>query len=124
MRRSLLKSTAAWVAAISLLFSQLAVVAYACPTDNTPLADLHTISQASDCCREDQTDTPSLCSEHCKGSKAIATDAVEMPLAAAFTDGLRLPLAAAASALSVTSIEATARTKPPPIAVLHCCFRI
>ena len=123
MRRSH-RILTALIALVSLLFMQLAVAAYACPmqTQDKPVA-----MSMADCHGMDRMN-PSLCQAHAEAGKQsldkAATPTVQPFIPAAVlveVAGLELlmPPALAIFAPSVTSPGAS-----PPIAILHCCFRI
>jgi hypothetical protein len=126
MRRSLLKSAASWFTALCLLFAQVAMAAYACPMDKLPgaAAQAQVSLLNADCCADEQSDTAMLCREHCKGSKVVATDTIEVPPAMLETAYIRLPAAQPARITGDTFSFTAEHSRSPPICVLNCCFRI
>ena len=134
-RNTRLRSVAALAAMVSLLFSQLAVAAYACPallhsTAAEPVsqtADHGTdVVHDVDMCAEHDTARPGLCLAHCNPADLslnhAQADAPPVTLIALY------PLASVCEpALLAATAPQTAvplRNHSPPHAVLHCCFRI
>jgi hypothetical protein len=115
---------AALIALVSLLFMQLAVAAYACPMQT---GEARAQMAMADCDGMDRMN-PSLCHAHAKAGKQSldkpATPAVQPFIAAAVlveVAGLDqlMPRSASVAPASVPAAGAA-----PPIAILHCCFRI
>jgi hypothetical protein len=117
----------------SLLFLQLATAAYACAMHSTP-ADA---SMAGMPCAEAMAggdmatmdpDQPGLCHEHCKGGSQTIEPAATVALAAPAMVMLFVITAPAApeGEASVWQAQRVERDSapPPPLAILHCCFRI
>jgi hypothetical protein len=113
---------AAVLALVSLLFMQLAVAAYACPMQAhemaAPMADCHGMDRVS----------PTLCQAHAEPVKQsldkASTPAVQPFVAAAVlfeVVGLD-PLMPRSAQVIPSSVPAAGAA--PPIAILHCCFRI
>jgi hypothetical protein len=115
------RQIAACLAALGLLFSQVALAAYACPMEAAMPAEA--VGDA-ECCQESAMATASLCSEHCKDSGAAIADAVPMPpdFVPAFT--VRLEQPETAHSLHPYTPEILSRAASPPLSILNCCFRI
>ena len=120
------------LALVSLLFMQLAVAAYACPSLN--LQQLHDTAGVSadhaamTGCEGMDMEQPSLCHAHDQtGNQSL--DKPEAPHVAPF---MPAALLLAVNALDVT-VPATAlqpempllqHATSPPLAIRHCCFRL
>jgi hypothetical protein len=125
---------AACIAIFSMLFMQLAVASYACPTMASPLmrtaaaatAEMH---QAMPGCKGMGMDTvqPSLCHAHDQaGTQSL--DKPDLPQVQPFLAvGLTMTVLPLQPALPDARIDASdillARATAPPIAIRHCCFR-
>lgn len=120
---------AAFLTLISLLFMQLAVAAYVCPV--MPIgADHNAIVTAVQLpCHRMDHDQPSLCRVHASdASIKLSLDLPDVPDVHAFVPvrmaqtievlPLLAPSTAQPSRLFATLLH------PPPVAILHCCFRI
>jgi hypothetical protein len=113
---------AAVLALVSLLFMQLSVAAYACPMQApemaAPMADCQGMDRAS----------ATLCQAHAEPVKQsldkAGTPAVQPFVAAAvlFEVAALEPLMPRSASVAPSSIPAAGAA--PPIAILHCCFRI
>ncbi|HEU4372766.1 MAG TPA: hypothetical protein VFS02_04705 [Telluria sp.] len=110
------------LALVSLLFMQLAVVAYACPMRAhetvAPMADCHGMDHAS----------PTLCQAHAEPVKQ-SLDKVSTPTPQPFVAAAILFEVAGLDQLMPRSAQVAPSDIPaagaaPPIAILHCCFRI
>jgi hypothetical protein len=115
---------AALIALASLLFMQLAVAAYACPM----LAPEAPAPMAMADCHGMDKQSPALCAARAETGKQsldkAATPHVQPFVAAAVlveVDGIE-PLMPASVSVAPSSVPAAGAS--PPIAVLHCCFRI
>jgi hypothetical protein len=130
-----LRLIAAVLAMVSVLFSQLAVAAYVCPSvaegpAEHALAAMQAMSEhhgASDC--EDMDDTQSsLCRTHCQGDN----QSVERPQPPNVTPSIAVILVPEVGTADVAyrPIHAQAvsfwltRTSSPPLSIRNCCFRI
>jgi hypothetical protein len=112
----------------SMLFMQLALAAYVCPS--SPPAGSSSESVMPHPCGDMQGATdaasPSLCAEHCKAAAQSDQVPVPVPPVALFVALYRLtPLAPAAvpprpAAATLSALFAAA----PPHAILHCVHRI
>lgn len=120
-RRPLCRHFAAIVAALGMLFSQLALAAYACPMERM---EQGMAMEEAECCQESASATASLCQEHCKDSQAAVPDsAPDLPgFVPAFT--VSLPLARSILPCCEYSQAVLSRATSPPLAILNCCFRI
>lgn len=123
---------AALIALFSMLFMQLAVAAYACPT-MAPMSAPMDISAGSathnmDGCAGMDITAPSLCHAHDQtGNQSLdkpGTPQIQ-PFAAT---GLALPILSVAYAEAPSQPLAQSatltRTTAPPISIRNCCFRI
>jgi hypothetical protein len=122
MRRSH-RVLAALIALVSLLFMQLAVAASACPmqTQEKPMA-----MAMADCHMERMS--PSLCQAHAEAGKQ-SLDKAPTPSVQPFVPAAVLVEVAGLDLLTPPSRGIFASSVPssgasPPIAILHCCFRI
>jgi hypothetical protein len=115
---------AALIALASLLFMQLAVAAYACPMQAreapAPMA-------MADCHNTDRIN-PSLCHAHAEATKQ-SLDKAATPAVQPFIAGAVLVEVAGLDQLMPHSVSVAPSSVPaagaaPPIAILHCCFRI
>jgi len=121
----------AFIALVSLLFMQLAVAAYVCPSTGPKAAAVAAMAEAGMPCAESMTlnrdeAQPSLCQAHCQAGHQTA-DKYELPfpnaigaLPADFTLPVRVP------AVSGASLQAPhlVRTTAPPVAIRYCCLRL
>lgn len=120
---------AAIVMLFSMLFTQLAVAAYACPQLN--VAKVVSASNADSmpgCTERMDGGSPALCNAHCDtGHQSLDTPAAPtvQPFAAC-----QLALVLPRLNLDVSSIASPPASLPltritsPPFAIRHCCFRI
>jgi hypothetical protein len=130
-----LRFIAALLAMVSVLFSQLAVAAYVCPSvadgqGQPSLAMMQAMSEhhgASDC--EDMDDTQSsLCRTHCQGDNQT----VERPQPPNVSPSIAVILVpeVGSSDVAYRPIQTQAvsfwltRTSSPPLSIRNCCFRI
>lgn len=121
----------ALVVLFSLLFTQLAVAAYACP-DMAPVkaavmlgSDGHPMQ---DCPMSDKA-SPSLCGAHAKASPLSVDKADPAPIApfvaGALLAVLALPELAGELDIGVHAggVRPLGAAPPVPISILHCCLR-
>ena len=120
------------LALVSLLFMQLAVAAYACPSLN--LQQLHDTAGVSadhaamTGCEGMDMEQPSLCHAHNQLAKP-SLDKPEAPHVAPF---MPAALLLAVDALDVTvpatvlqpEVTLLQHATSPPLAIRHCCFRL
>jgi hypothetical protein len=123
---------AALAAIICLLFSQLAVAAYACPAQLHP-AVTATMSQAAERgddgngpCAEHDAARPELCLAHCNPTVLSLTHAqVEAPpVMLVALHPLAEDYEARALICAAQPTDLPMRSCAPRLSVLHCCFRI
>jgi len=120
----------ALVVLFSLLFTQLAVAAYACP-DMAPVKAALMLDAAGqpmqDCPMNDKA-SPSLCAAHAKVSPLSVDKADPAPIAPFAAGALLTVLALAETSLpSGVSLHPEALLPlgtAPPISILHCRFHI
>lgn len=129
MKRSLLRKLAQGAIGV-LLFAQLAVAAYACPTLTSASATQVPAGTAHgpDCADPSGTLDPAatnLCAEHCKSDQqSNATATVNVPLVL-LSVLYAMPQAAAATVpprATAASLSALVAGRPPH-AILHCVLR-
>lgn len=110
---------------MTILFSQVALAAYACPMEQMARAGMEQSSEIlPDCCLESAQATANLCHEHCKDSQVAPLDSAQQPLAffPAFTVTLHLPVPPLL--VSADLPDAPRFASSPPLSILNCCFRI
>lgn len=118
----------------SLLFLQLATASYACAMRSTKATEpsMAGMPCAQAMAGEDMAamdpDQPGLCHEHCKGvSQSIepaAPVAIAVPaMVALFVIAAPVAPAAGADGWQAGQVERDS-APPPPLAILHCCWRI
>jgi hypothetical protein len=131
-RNTRLRVAAAFAAIICLLFSQLAVAAYACP------ALLHsaaaaTMAQATDrgdnshdLCTEHDAARPGLCLAHCNPAELSLNHAQvdTPPVMLVALHPLADHCAPAVLVSTAPQLDVPLRSHSPPHSILHCCFRI
>ena len=145
MKRQLLKTIGRALIGV-LVFAQMAIAAYACPTllsnaiptmEMSPSSEaLHEPSgnrqqagvQVADCgdmAGKADTSSPNLCAEHCRtGQQSDHASTLTVPpvllttlyITPYATDAAMRPRPAAAASSALASVD-------PPHAILHCCFR-
>lgn len=124
---------AAIIMLFSLLFSQLAVSAYACPLLNKPqtvdavgMTNMTNMPGCTDMGMDKSS--PALCAAHCDTGHQSA-DTSGTPAIQPFVPcGLEIVLPrierfSRSLGFSLESVPLT-RTTAPPLAIRHCCFRI
>ena len=120
-----------------ILFAQMSVAAYACPSNmvsGNATADAITAMGAMVDCEQmgegmgrhlDQAN-PGLCAEHCHPTQqSDHTQAPTVPAAlliALYTVALTVD-ASRPDGLALTA-DSRLHAAPPPLSILHCCFRI
>ena len=120
----------ALVVLFSLLFTQLAVAAYACP-DMAPVKAAVMVDAAGqpmqDCPMNDKQ-SPSLCAAHAKASPLSVDKADSAPIAPFMAGALlaviALPEQAGETAFSLHPDSVRPLGVAPPIPILNCCFRL
>jgi hypothetical protein len=116
---------------VCLLFSQLAVAAYACPTLSHSVSAAFSQAAASgdnddEPCTEHETARPGLCVAYCNPTDLSLSQAqVDTP--PVMLVALHPVPAQTEPAILIPAgprFELPLRSHPPPLSVLHCCFRI
>lgn len=129
---------------VSLLFTQLAIASYACPTmsPNKPAAAMTMADPMTDSmpnsmqsmtswpCQHQDLAQPSLC--HAQASDTVNKLSLDKPNVPAIAIFLPVRMAQtvyfsdpySASHSSVTLARASEPSSAPPAIILHCCFRI
>lgn len=116
------------VAVLSMLFTQLAVAAYACPAGpDSQMATRMAMADMADC-PEMEAQRSGLCQAHCDGSHQ-SLDKPGAPHVQPFVSGelsavvqLRAVIAPTRTALARPLLSA--RSAAPPLIIRNCCFRI
>ena len=113
-----------------MLYGQMAIAAYACPRlVSAAVMDVSTMSIAPAVDNEAQPgpmdlDAQKLCAEHCNyGHQSDQAPNLALPPAVLLTSlyvALSIP---SVSSQPAADLSALAEGKPP-LAILHCCFRI
>lgn len=111
---------------LSMLYSQLAVAAYSCPM----MAGSSQAAIAMPDCDGMDMEQPMLCHTHAAGEAVQQSqNKSELPQVQAFVPTeliLALPIFDSVDPLSITPRDSLllVRSTSPPVAILHCCFRI
>ena len=120
-----------------ILFAQMSVAAYACPSNvvsgNAPADAITAMGAMVDCEQMDKgmgrhldQANPGLCAEHCHPTQqSDHTQAPTVPAAlliALYTVALTVD-ASRPDGLAPTA-DSRLHAAPPPLSILHCCFRI
>ena len=128
----------AFLAVISLLFMQLAVAGYVCPTGgvagvaNGDSASVAMAHHAGMPCAESMAKTmdqnqPGLCHAHCQSDQQSA-DTYQLPslpmMPAVVADFPLVAVTAAAARAAPLQAPLLQRATAPPLSVQNCCFRI
>lgn len=125
---SRLRSFAALLALLSVLFSQLAVSAYACAgKDSMSRPAALEAHDMPDCDRMTALEEPSaICQAHCKqGDQSLDKASVTVPAGAMSSPCAAVEWAAPREGPSApTQASLLERPTGPPLAVRHCRFRI
>jgi hypothetical protein len=131
----------------TLLYAQMAVAAYACPglvpaaamdasmVPTAPTADTHgdqidapANAQSSDCAGmlgSMDPSAPRLCADHCNsGHQSDQTPNLTVPAVVLSTLYLAPPLPLRLMPAQPTAELSAMARGSPPLAILHCCFRI
>jgi hypothetical protein len=119
---------AAILAIVAVLFSQLAVSAYACPGADA-MMPVAVVADEAPPCHENPTsvETTPLCQAHCQqGDQSSDVRAASLPavmfVALPAPDALVLHVGGTRAIAALPSL--LERPTGPPLAVRHCCFRI
>lgn len=126
----------AFLAVISLLFMQLAVAGYVCPTGVAGVANggasMPMVHHAGMPCAESMAktmdqDQPGLCHAHCQADQQSA-DTYQLPslpmMPAVVADFPTVVVTAAAARAAPLQAPLLQRATAPPLSVQNCCFRI
>lgn len=118
-------------ALISLLFMQLAVAGYVCPATEAKVAREASMADSSMPCVESMLLSsddaqPNLCKAHCQADQQTADRYELPPLVALGAVPADFTLAHKAASLSGAPLQTPhlMRTTAPPVAIIHCCFRL
>lgn len=125
--------TAALIALCSMLFMQLAVASYVCPTSGIAAfgakasAPSEAVQQAMPGCADMDMEQPSLCHAHEQvGTQSL--DKPDLPQVQPFTavglSRLLLPAGIILPASVIANEVILTRATAPPLSIRHCCFRI
>ena len=126
-----LRSLAAFLALLGVLFSQLALASYACPGPQAMALAAITLdeNQGVPSCPEGVSEPrPALCAAHCQqGDQSLDKPAAlvlpAIPLVA-ILPGLFAPIEPPAAAPPGEQRSLLARATAPSLAVRHCCLRV
>lgn len=113
----------------ALLFAQLAVAAYACPTPadrKAPMAEVVTPAAVQPCQNKMDEERPNLCKQHCEQTSQrvdtaapVAVDAPVLPLiAVVLRPDIHLP------GNPTVQGDLLASVAEPPLSIRNCCLRI
>jgi hypothetical protein len=106
-----------------LVFAQMTIAAYACPS-LTNVVTVNTVAVAMPDCEQVDTDAAQLCLEHCRfGQQSADHSPSPAPLPALLTPLYSLPAAPDAAAGLPLAPGAPLAAVDPPHAILHCCLR-
>lgn len=119
-------------ALLSLLFMQLAVAGYACPSErSSQAAEIAAMAEAGMPCAETMSlsmddEQPNLCRAHCQAGQQTADKYELPPLAAAVVTNVVHAASTAMPNLDGPPVQGPLlhRATSPPLAIQHCCFRI
>ena len=126
-----LRSLAAFLALVGVLFSQLALATYACPGPQAMALAAITLeaNQIAPCCGDGvPVPQPALCAAHCQQADQFldksAAPALPAITWAAILPGLLAPVDPPAAAPSGEQRSLLARATAPSLALRHCCLRV
>lgn len=113
----------------SLLFMQLAVAAYACPSSASQPSEAVAMVEAGMPCASDiymDDEQPGLCHAHRQSSQQSVEKLQPPSLMGAVAVGFAFTVSRALAAPPAGPVQAPLllRATAPPIAVRNCCFRI
>jgi hypothetical protein len=131
VKRSRPRAFAALFTVLAVLFSQLAVAAYACPGADAMMRAAIAVDEAPPCDKHPSTEAPAptaLCVAHCQqGDQSLEQRGASLP-AVTLLAMPSSPLAPACgfevAALPEAQPSLLERPTGPPLAVRHCRFRI
>lgn len=127
----------ALIALLSLLFSQLALALYVCPSfsgdkeahQTAPMkmaGDVHSAKGGSHCVEVDQ-DSPNLCLQYSQaGSQSLDRGTAYVPLVLVALHFAFIFIRPTAHSAAYTRFvpDFLKRDTAPPLSIQHCCFRI
>lgn len=113
---------------LAVLFSQMAVAAYACPNMAAPaMEQMEEGDGAMPCCAEPDADAPHLCWQHYQAGKQSADrpDAPTVHAVVAVLYVLPAPVLVPPDEPVAAAFDPPllARRVEPPASILNCCFR-
>lgn len=122
---------AALFAVLSLLFMQLAVAGYVCPSTAVEASSMVEAGMpcADTMAAEMDSEQPHLCHAHCQSEQQVS-DKQELPAPVAVSMLSALPadftvdLSPRPMAGPLLQASHLARTTTPPLAISHCCLRL
>lgn len=120
------------LAIFSMLFMQLALAAYVCPGVTQGEATMTTASMAMDMpgCVGMDSEQPVLCHAHAQDQASKQSlDKPDLPLVTPFIAATLVQMLVLEPVLTLQNDPAitaqlSARSAAPPVAILHCCFRL
>lgn len=121
----------AFLMLVSLLFTQLTVAGYVCPSGLEKAAQIAAMAQADMPCAESMAANmddaqPNLCHAYCQAGHQTA-DKYELPAPlgiGVLSIDFFLPDRAPVSLGAPLQLSHLKRTTAPPLSIRHCCFRI
>ncbi|OGB32467.1 MAG: hypothetical protein A3F78_12895 [Burkholderiales bacterium RIFCSPLOWO2_12_FULL_61_40] len=121
----------AFLMLVSLLFTQLAVAGYVCPSGFETAAQITAMAQADMPCAQSMAasmdDTqPNLCHAYCQAGRQTA-DKYELPTPldiSMLSTGIFLPVRTPVFWGAPLQLPHLKRATAPPLSIRHCCFRI
>ena len=127
-----LRTAAALAAIVCLLFSQLAVAAYACPAPvhsaaaATPSPATDRGDNGHELCAEHDAARPGLCLTHCNPAELSLNHAQvdASPVVLVALHPLADHCAPSVLIAAAPLLDVPLRSHSPPFSILHCCFRI
>lgn len=113
---------------LAMVFTQLAVSAYACPMMAAAVRAEATAAAANDspCCDHQDLAQPGLCQKHCQNGQQNVNDSpVPLPpLAGAPAFAVAVPVYQVASFATTSLFPPLLRATSPPLSIRNCCLRI
>jgi hypothetical protein len=123
-RRHRQRLTTIFVVVLSLLFSQMALASYVCPTQSGAAAMAEAMAAGQPCEGMDPAQ-PALCHQHCVGA-AQSFEALKLPCASlpAIVQVLVLPAALDIALTTVAPSASTPEARPPPDPLFLATLRL
>jgi hypothetical protein len=115
----------ALIALLGLLFQQVAMAAYTCPSES-PSPTMAASSDMPDCAQAAANDK-ARCQNHCHPQSASADHAAQPTVPSALlppTTWLRADAWQSSAGVATPVCEITARAAAPPLSIQHCTFQI